>query len=216
MALPITPKPQYPNVPNARGVPSVFRRIGQINSTVVLLLADAKKILNMFAGPKWGLFTQGVAPPILPDSVIKVSYRGEAKVATAPLEQGAFYSYNKVQEPFAARVIFAIGGFPSHRQAFLKACEGAKQSLGLYDLVMPDGVKKNVNVIHYDFERSAMSGLSLMTVDVWVQEIRLAGAPAFSNTAAPSGANPQTTGAVAPATSSSVPEGAPGAAGGLT
>ena len=216
MALPITPKPQYPNVPNARGVPSVFRRIGQINSTVVLLLADAKKILNMFAGPKWGLFTQGVAPPILPDSVIKVSYRGEAKVATAPLEQGAFYSYNKVQEPFAARVIFAIGGFPSHRQAFLKACEDAKQSLGLYNLVMPDGVKKNVNVIHYDFERSAMSGVSLMTVDIWVQEIRLAGAPAFSNTAAPSGANPQTTGAVAPATSSSVPEGAPGAAGGLT
>lgn len=211
MPLAITPKPTYPNVPVASGVPSVLRQAGQVNSAIVLLAADAQAIVNLFTGPQWGLFTQGVAPPLIPDSVVRVTYRGEAKVSTAPLEQGAFYSYNKVQDPFAARVTFAIGGFPSARLAFLQAVEGAKQSLGLYDLVMPEGTRQNVNVTHYDFERTALQGVSLLMVDVWVEEIRIVGAPAFSNTAAPSGNNPQTTGQVTP-TTNGVPAGAGGAA----
>jgi len=202
MALPITPKPQYPNVPRAPGVPSVLRQVGQINSAVVLLIADAQIILNLFAGPKWGLFTQGDAPALNPDSVIRVSYHGEAKVSTAPLEQGAFYSYNKVQQPFAARLTFVIGGTPAERLVFLQACEGAKQSLGLYDLAMPEWVRKNVNVTHYDFDRSGLSGVNLLAVDVWVEEIRFAGPPKFSNPAAPSGANPVNAGTVSPTSDS--------------
>jgi len=211
MALPIIPKPQYPNVPSGPGVPSVFRQVGQINSAVVLLIADAQIILNLFAGPKWGLFTQGDAPVLNPDSVLRVSYRGEAKVSTAPLEQGAFYSYNKVQEPFVARLTFAIGGTPAYRLMFLQACEGAKQSLGLYDLAMPEGVRRGVNVTHYDFERSGLSGVSLLAVDVWVEEIRFAGAPKFSNTDAPSGADPVHLGEVTP-----TPDNSAGSAGGAT
>ena len=209
MPMAITPVPLFPSVPANPGVPPVLRQVGAINSNIVLLVADVGRIINLFSGPQWGLFAKGAAPVLIPDSVLKVSYRNETMVSSAPQEKGGFMSYNKVQQPFNARVTFAKGGTAASRLAFLTACEAALHSLELYDLVMPEGSRKNVNVTHYDFERTAMSGVTLLTVDVWVEEIRIVGSPQFSNTAAPGGADPQSAGALsATPVGAAVPTGA--------
>ena len=205
MPLSNTIVPLFPTVPQVPGVPALLRKAGQANSAVVLLVADALIIANMFDPPQWGLYTQGKAPALVPDSVIRLSFRAEARISNAPQEKGAFMSYNKVQDPFNGRITCVIGGTNQNRLSFLNACEAARQSLGLYDLVMPEIVKVNVNVVHYDFERTSEHGVSMLTVDIWVEEVRIVSGPAFSTTAPtatpadPTAAPTQNGGQVSPA-----------------
>lgn len=217
MAIPDTPKPQYPNVPSLPGVPPVPRQpgIAGAQNDIVLLAADAIGILNLFTQPQWGLFTQGGAPafsfiPGVPSlgalsaiagaalqilgaggqSVMEVDYRNDTRIATAPQEQGAFLSYNKVATPFNGRVSYAVGGTESQRAAFLQAAQGLQASLDLLNLVMPEYTYFNVNVVHVDFRREARRGVSLFVVDVWCEEVRITGTAAFTQTQTASGASP--------------------------
>ena len=50
MAFIITPKPIYPNVPNASGAPVVLQQAAQAQNTAVLLVADAYEVISLF-GP---------------------------------------------------------------------------------------------------------------------------------------------------------------------
>lgn len=225
MPIPVTPKPQYPNVPNLPGVPTIPRQPGIVaaQNDVVLLASDALAVLDLFAS-RWGLFTQGgsSAFSFLPDvpslgglasiagaalrllgaggqSVLEVDYRNDTRIATAPQEQGAFLSYNKVATPFNGRVTYAVGGMEAQRSAFLQAAQdlqNGSRALELLNLVMPEYTYFNVNVVHVDFRREARRGISLIVVDVWVEEVRLTGTAAFTSTQTPSGSSPVNGGTV--------------------
>lgn len=227
MAIPITPKPQYPNVPIAPGVPPVLRQIGAIQNTIVTLVSDVARIVSLFGGPQWGLFTATGAPafgsttasvnigpvtlavptalaPILGgtgQSVAGIEFRLDYQISTAPQEGGAFLSYNKVSTPFAARVTYNVSGTESQRAAFLQAVAAQQQSLSLLTLVMPEVRSvSGCNVTHYDFRRTAQNGVTMFAVDVWVEEVRVTGTAAYSNTQLPSGANQVNGGTVQPQT----------------
>lgn len=189
MPLPNIPKAQFPNVPIAPGVPPLLRQVGAIQNDVVLLVNDARIIFNHFQGPKWGLFDKERKQIIAADSVIDVAYRQETRISTAPQENGAFMAYNKVGTPFDARITFAKGGTEQERQDFLTQIALAQQALTLYVLVTPTINYRDVNVIHYDYRRSITHGTQLLTVDVWLEQVRMVDGPAFSNTASPTGAD---------------------------
>lgn len=221
MPIPITPKPRYPDVPVAPGVPPVLRQAGAVQNTVVALVADAVQIINLFFGPKWGLFTADGAPAFdvpgasiniggfsipIPSilaggngqSVGEVEYRLDYQIATAQQENGAFLSYNKVSTPFAGRVTYIVSGFEAQRTAFLTAVAAAEHALTLYTLTMPEISYPSCNVVHHDFRRTAQNGVSMFSVDVWVEEVRITGTAAFSNTQTPSGADQVNNGTVQP------------------
>ena len=216
MPIPNTPKPTYPNVPMAPGVPNVLRQVGAVQNTIVQLVADVGIIANLFSTPQWGLFTAagasafanapgnllGAILSVLTGatgpSVGEVEYRVDYQISTAPQEQGAFMSYNKVSTPFAGRVTYLVGGTQAQRNAFLQTVASMQQSLTLYSLVMPEITYASCNVTHYDFRRAARNGLTLLAVDIWVEEVRVVGSPQFSNTAQPQGANQVNTGSVQP------------------
>jgi hypothetical protein len=219
MPIPVTPKPTYPNVPQAPGVPSVLRRVGQVQNNVVLLAGDVVGILNLFTGPQWGLFTSTGAPAfgsvsgtilgtlgrlagLGGQSVGEVDFRNGYRISTAPQEQGAFMSYNKVNDPFQGRVTYIVSGLQGQRSAFLSAVSAAIASLDLYSLVMPEHTYPSCNITHYDLRRSAQNGITMFGVDIWVEEVRIAGSPQFSNTASASGADPVNGGTVQPQTPS--------------
>lgn len=191
---PIIP-PRYPNVPMAPGVPPLLRQVGQIQNVTTLLAADAGRFINMFAPPQWGIFLDG-APAITGDNVIDLTFRNDFRITTAPQEQGAFVSYNKVSDPFDGRVTFTQGGTIAERTAFLAQAQAALLSLGLYSLVMPEFTFPNVNVVHYDFRRAVERGATLLIVEVWVEQVRVTGTAAFSNTVAPAAADPKNGGTV--------------------
>ena len=222
----------YPNVPNLPGVPALNRNpLAAAQSSIVLLGADALSIYNLFQTPQWGLFTLGNQPAFASSgnfdvlgfnvsgiagsalqllgaggqSVGEFEYRQENRISSAPQEQGAFLSYNKVASPFSGRVAYIVGGLEAQRAAFIAAVDQKVSGLELLNLVMPEKTYLNVNVTHYDFRRTARSGISMFVVDIWVEEVRITAPAAFSNTKLPSSASNVNVGTVAPVTSTPLP-----------
>lgn len=216
MSIPNTPKPTFPNVPIAPGVPPLLRQVDAIQSTVVLLAADALaglRALGILQGPQWGLFTSaglpafaaaatGLAAVLLGSgqSVGDLEYRLEHQVSTAPQEQGAFLSYNKVSTPFDGRVTYIISGTQAQRTQFFGQVRALQNSLALFSLVMPEYSYPSCTIFHHGFRRASHSGLTMVAVDVWVKEIRITGTAAYSNTATPSAASQTNGGTVQPQT----------------
>lgn len=209
MPIPNTPKPLYPNVPPAPGVPPLLRLPGQIISTVVLLASDAAialRTLGILQTPQWGLFTSAGLPALTAaanglaavltgsgQSVGDMEFRIEHRISTAPQEQGAFMSYNKVSTPFAGRVTYIVSGTQAQRTQFLGQVIALQNSLTLLTLVMPEYNYPSCTVTHHDFRRTSRNGLTMLSVDIWVEQVRVTGTAAYSNTATPSAA-PQTNG----------------------
>ena len=216
----------YPLVPLVPGVPAVLSspdsplQIAGITATLVT--SDAISIAGLFAAPQWGLFDSTGVAVLVSDTVRAVEYRREAQVSQAQQEQGAFQSYNKVQEPFDARVTFSYSGNGSaldslasggiygqaltginpaqdNRAQFLGQLEDLIESLDLISVYTPEIQYDSANVVHFDYRRTVESGTTMLTVDVWLEEIRVTGTVEFSNTAAPSGANLFNNGTVQPA-----------------
>ncbi len=220
MPIPVTPKPQFPNVPNAPGVPPL-QRAANVQGSIVLLGADTVSALSglgALLAPQWGLFNSdgspafgGAASGILSvvtsliglgggQSVGDVEYRLDHRIATAPQEQGAFLSYNKVSTPFNGRVTYIVSGFEAQRGAFLAAVLAAQKTTNLYTLIMPEISYPSCDIVHHDMRRTAVRGLTMIAVDIWVEEVRVTGTAAYSNTAQPSGTDQSNGGTVQPQT----------------
>ena len=160
---------------------------------------DLTTLLGLFA-PQWGVFLDG-APVIIADTVADLEYRQEWTISDYPTEDGAFQSFNKVQVPFQGRVRFLAGGSMAARETLLASIEAIAGDLNLYDIATPERVYVNANVIRYDYRRVAQDGVSLLAVDVSLQEVRLADSGGtFNATQAPSGADQSNNGTVQPVT----------------
>lgn len=160
------------------------------------------------------------APVIVPDTVPRFEYRGEARVSDYPVEQGAFASYNKVQVPFDVRMTmvcsglnFAQKGAQALRNAvglsigqnlmqrpdFLDTLDYMRLTTDLFVIVTPDKTYPNVSLEHFDYRRETTNGATMLIVEAWFREIRVSGAAKYTNdTAAPSGADPVGLGTVHP------------------
>jgi hypothetical protein len=204
------------DVPQAPGVPPLLNQIAGVQNTVVLLVADALEVVGLFQAPQWGLFTQGGQPAFSQagtgivaevlsalgpggQSVGGVEHRWDYRIATAPQEQGAFLSYNKVATPWEGRVTYIIGGTAAQRGTFLQSVDAAAATLTPFNLVMPEYAYANCNVVHRDFRRTARNGITMFAVDIWVEQVRVTGTAAFTQTKTAAGANQVNGGTVQPA-----------------
>jgi hypothetical protein len=200
---------------SAPGVPPLLNTAANVQNTVVLLAADAVGVVNLLESPQWGLFTLAGAPAFAAagsgiiqqvltalgaggQSVGSVEYSQESRNASAPQEQGSFTTYNKVALPYNGRVTYIIGGTQSQRAAFLAAVQSLQASITLFNLVTPEITYNNCNITHHDYRRTAQNGVSMLAVDIWVEEVRVGGPAAFANTATPAGADQVNGGTVQP------------------
>ena len=146
----------------------------------------------LFQDNYWGIFDTDMHRIAAWDSVIKIDYRHEMKIADFPIERGAFASYNKVQVPFDIRISFAIGGARggagggngsgvAAREQFLSQIEKAVQSLNMYIVCTPEAIYPQANLTHMEYSRESRRGLNLLVVEVWVQEVRLPEGAAFTD-----------------------------------
>lgn len=208
------------NVPNVPGVPA----LGDYSSgNAALLTSDAVGLISLVAAtifPQWGIYLDG-APVVAPASALTqgfssigtlatafglslpvtasfkdVDYDQDWPIATYPVEGGQFQSYDKVQMPFRFGVRLMSGGSQVQVGQFLDLIDGMANDLNLYDVVTPSNVYSDCNVTHYGYRRSAESGVSLVTVDVWFEQIRIATTLSFSNTASPTDAGQLSSGNV--------------------
>ncbi len=155
----------------------------------------------------WAIFAAGTSGRVIePDSVLGISFRGEVRMSDYPVEQGAFASYNKVQVPEQIRLQLACEGRNMTRGDFLDQLEVMKKSTDLYDISTPDILYEGYTLSHFDFQRTARNGVTLLRVDAWFEEVRQTAAAAYTantsavNSNSPSAANPVSLGTVSAVT----------------
>lgn len=212
MPMPIIVVPAYANVPFAAGVPFMKRSLAYPPTPdPALATADGANLPGTGAAAQasnWGIFDQYGAQLLAPDSMLAFSFSNEYRVSDYPQEEGAFASYNKVAMPYDARVVMTVGGSELKRAGFLATISGLLASLDLVDVVTPDRTYLSANVVHYDYDRTAESGVSLLKVSIFLREIRSAPNPAVLSTSVSSVpspiANAQSTSAVDPVNTGAV------------
>ena len=184
-------------VPNVAGVPALYGGLSSVASVpAISSLADT--LLPNSLAPMWGIFLDGF-PVVVADSVISMDARQEAVIADFPLEGGTFESYDKVDRPFDVRFRFSAGGNDANRAslfASVKALFADKQNQ--YMFIAPEDVFENVTVSHYDYHRTSVNGLGLVTIDVWGWQLLV------GNSTIGTGNNSQSVGAASQSNSGAV------------
>lgn len=187
-----------PNVPNVPGVPALS---SYLSNAVVLLAADAISLLFGGLTNPWGVYLDG-AVAFDYDSFNALGFRKENAIADYQVEgeggASGFMSYDKVALPFECRVRLVVGGSEARREALLSQVAEAQEDLELYDIVTPERLYRNCNILRHNYERTASEGVGLIKIDITFQEIRSSEVTAFSNTQQPGSAAQQGLGNVQP------------------
>ena len=191
----------YPDVPNVPGVPPVLRSpLAPPTPTPPTVTADSPAVASQTQSspvPQWGVFdSTSNKPVIVPDTVAAFEFKLEYSVPDYPIEQGGFASYNKVARPYDARFTMSKGGSQADRTTFLTSVQTVVANLTLYNVATPEYTWTNANLVHWDIKRTSDKGATLLTVELWLREIRVAPAPAFASTKAVSGQSPNNGGTV--------------------
>lgn len=194
-------------------MPAVKRNPLTIVNEALLVAADIATVADLFAGPRWGIFTSAGLPLVVADTIEAVDFRIEARVSDYPVEAGGFQSYDKVQLPYDMRVAMACDGQSSgvaaalglgrgtmDKTLFLSNLTTAQASLDMFLVMTPDASYPNMNVVHYDYRRTRERGASILHVEVWLQEIRDTATQQFTSTQSPTSQADQNQGTVQPAT----------------
>ena len=156
-----------PDIPNVPGVPSLSSYAAGFPA---LLTTDGAHDLASVP-EQWGIYF-GSAPVVVADSVVSFEYKQEWAISDFPVEQGAFASYNKVQEPYLVRLRYATGGSEQARTAFLSSVAAISGTVKLFTAITPTATYSNVNVTHYDYTRTSVRGLGLLQVDIYLEQVR--------------------------------------------
>lgn len=186
MSAPIIPFVP-PAVTPSPGVPPLFG--GALSLPFpTLFTGSSLTVIGAGGQQQWGIFDSSGNPILVADAIEGVEYARDYRISDYPQEQGAFMSYNKVQVPYQAKVGFYVG---LAREAFLASIEAQVASLGFVTVVTPEKTYANANLVHYGYRRVARRGMTLILVDVWLEEVRIASQAATTNA---QGTNAQPTG----------------------
>lgn len=145
---------------------------------------------------QWGLYTQDGQPAAVVDNVSSLEALLEAQISDYPVENGGFASYNKVIRPFDIRLSMSRGGPVEDRQAFVKAIQDAWQSTDLFNVVTPEVVYLDVNVVGVRRLVESDRGVGLTMLDVALRKVRQTAKLSFADTKEPASAGTSNNGAV--------------------
>lgn len=200
---------QFPDIPQLEGVPDLNKAaVGVAVLSGVAAQIEKYDYLNRLFDrqdkPKqvrqwegqWGVYTKEGEVALICDSIVTVDFKKESQISTHPVEKGGFASYNKVARPFDVAVIMTCSGQKGiSREAFLLTCQLMSDDLSLYNIVTPDLVHEDMNMVGFDYSRKSQSGVSLLTIEAYFTEIRQTAIASYSKTKKPDGAQMQSSGA---------------------
>lgn len=106
------------------------------------------------------------------DSLIQFEVRAEGYVVSAPIEQGSFASYNKVDSPNSIEVQLAKQGTDDVLQAALKTLDELQTTASKVNFVTPVAEYANYTIASYDFSMSQRDGLGVLYIRLHLIEIR--------------------------------------------
>lgn len=193
MPLPIIPKSMYPLVPNVAGVPALLRNSARILDTLTLGVLGIGNILGQ-EPVRWTILNKDGDPVAEFDSILSVDMRSSSRISNYPVENGSFKSYNKVANPFDARVIGVRSGTEVQRQEFIDKLQAAANSLELLTIVTPEATYENANIEAFDYVRETTNGAGMIKAALTFVEIRQIKAAQYSSPKSISAADLQSQG----------------------
>lgn len=201
MALTTVTIPTYPDVPQMAGVPPVLVNpaVSDAEAVASVALVNAAELyLQQSIASQWGVFDAN-GNQLFPNAhPMELSPVRDVSIVTAPQENGAFTSYNRVYAPKQAKYQLVCDGSlqsytpqfgipqdaTSVRAQFVSQVDALIESDEIYSLSSPELTFTNMNATHYDFVRK---NATIIYVDIWFQEVRLQASEQFTQTATPAG-----------------------------
>lgn len=162
---------QFPNVPNVPGVPALMRGV-TIPTSIASLVGLGAGIWSDFLASRWGVFDDGGGRVLVADSFIGIEFKNDSRQSNYPIEEGGFQTFDKIDTPYDARVTMAIGGDLVTRSLFLSTCDDMLHSIKLYSVVTPEKTYASASVVNVGYRRETKNGATLLTVQLWFQEVR--------------------------------------------
>lgn len=212
--VPVT-LPSVWDVPVAAGVPALLGQpvaTGVSASASVSLGTVLDDLMISQAAGQWGIFSATGTCVLSAARVLSVSAASSSPIATAPLEDGAFLSYSKVQTPRQHRVLMVCDGSETGqsgtsaslfsgldltrlagaealyvRKAFFTTLAALEADLSLYSVITPERKYNAVSITGHRWVRDARHGITMPVVEISLQEVRLTGTQSFTQTQAPQG-----------------------------
>lgn len=226
MPLTAVPLPSAWDVPVATGVPTVAARVIEGAEAVASVTAGTllEDYLVSDAASHWGIFDSSGNRVLTAARVVSLDGQSKYQISDAPMEDGAFTSYNKVTTPRSYRVLVVCDGSEAGsggltdlvsmyslgtlgnaltgagdmyvRKDFLDTLEELEQDTNLYSVATPEKVYRNANIIGSRWSRSSRGGITMPSVEIMLQELRLTATSSISNAHEPQGQATQTNGTV--------------------
>ncbi|MCP1214139.1 phage baseplate protein [Acetobacter okinawensis] len=214
MVMQTVAQPVTANVISGTGVPKLWSTVISDAEAVASVELDTllQSYLIQQADTQWGIFDSKGVAVVTSGRVRAVDIRAGYMISDAPLENGAFMSYNKVKRPSEVMVEMLCDGTtmsygnlsaisnllsttgitgPSKEQkvrtSFTKALDSVVADLNLYYVATPEQNYVNMNVVEYSLRRSVERGITLLWADVRLQEVRLTASSQLTKTVNPSG-----------------------------
>lgn len=162
-------------------------------------------LINSVLAPSFGIYYAWNDPagvhlkggrPFSPDSFVVVEVGAEASVSTAPVEQGAYTTFNKIQRPPELHVTFTVEGWTAFsgavpnltnfsttsRSNVLETLEMMRTTAGLYDIETPDKTWTSYDLVKYDYRTRSNNGPTLLTVSAVFQAVMITGEVSVGST----------------------------------
>lgn len=213
MSLPTIELPAVWDLPVVAGVPAVLGPISGTGLTASLssiVGSEIDALLVEQAQAHWGIFTSANKRVLTAGSVVSLDYEAAYQICDAPIEDGAFVSYNKVKVPYTSRIMMVCDGTElglsslsatikdivgtvtgssgaTIRKDFLATLETICGDLNFYTIVTPEKSYARANIAGYRFRRSVEGGITMPVVEIALQEVRSGATTAYATTAQPEG-----------------------------
>ena len=152
-----------PKIPNYVA-PEVLNNVG--------IALGGAALLNATFGKVWGVVNQFGIPIVLADTVLGMNYDAGSSISKYPVKKGSFASYNKVNAPSMATVQMAKGGISvTERGLFLAQLETLLKSTVSFNIISPEYVYLNYQIIGINHARSAQDGATMIKVNLDLEEV---------------------------------------------
>lgn len=143
------------------------------------------RILPVSQTHRWSITDKDGQPLIIFTSFFELEYRDENKVLEHPVEDGGFFSYNKIETPLEISVVLGISGKNEDLQRTLVTLNELVKSTKLINIETPIKFISNTTLVSYDFALKKDEGISLLTVNLALREVRQV-KPQYTNVSIPS------------------------------
>lgn len=114
-------------------------------------------------------------------SFIGLSVTSDSDAPKQPVEQGGFYTYNKVASPVEATVTLAVQGDNATFQRVLDTLHTFTREARFISVITPEREFPSMTLTSFNYGRKGDEGISMLVVELKIREVRLI-PPRYSST----------------------------------